>query len=73
MSQIDPQAVRQLGYKVADLYAAVVEKANTLPENDRETLYRLTKNIFAPFVEGVEELNRLGQYIIVETVETSND
>ena len=54
--RIDPEAVRKLGYKVADIYAEVIGKANALPESDRQTLYRIALNIFTPFVEGVEEL-----------------
>ena len=71
--EVNPEAVRRLGYKVADIYAEVIGKANALPENDKATLYRIALNIFTPFVEGVEELGRLGEYVIVETVETSND
>lgn len=65
--EIDPEAIRRLGYKVADIYADVVGKANALPESDREALYRIAQNIFTPFVEGVEELSQLGETVLVET------
>lgn len=65
--EINPEAVREIGYKIADIYAEVIGKANALPENDREALYRIAQNIFTPFVEGVEELSQLGGYVIVET------
>ena len=65
--KIDPEAIRRLGYRVADIYAEVVEKANALDENDREALYRIAQNIFTPFVEGVEELGQLGEHVLVET------
>lgn len=64
--QINPEAIRKLGYKVADIYAEVVTKANSLPESDRKALYRIAQNIFAPFVEGVEELGQLGEHVLVE-------
>ena len=71
MQRIDPEAIRRLGYKVADIYAEVVEKANALDENDREALYRIAQNIFTPVVEGVEELGRLGETVVV--MEASDD
>ncbi len=63
---INPEAIRRLGYKVADLYAEVVIKANALPESDREALYRIAQNIFTPFLEGVEELGQLGECVLAE-------
>ena len=65
--EVNPEAVRRLGYKIADIYAEVIGKANALPDDDREALYRIARNIFTPFVEGVEELSQLGETVLVET------
>ena len=67
--EIDPEAIRRLGYKVADIYAEVVKRANALPESDKAALYRIAQNIFTPFVEGVEELSQLGETVLVEVTD----
>tara|TARA_Y100001973_G_C5058984_1_gene261676 strand:+ start:449 stop:667 length:219 start_codon:yes stop_codon:yes gene_type:complete len=64
--QIDPEAVRRLGYKVADLYANVCVNANCLSEEDKAALLRIMKTILTPFIEGVQEIGELGENLIVE-------
>ena len=64
--QVDPEAIRNLGYKVTDLYASVVYKANALPKRDRDALFRIMSTVLSPFMEGIEELARLGENLIVE-------
>lgn len=64
--QIDPEAVRRLGYKVADLYANMIAKANCLPEADKVALFRIMESIWTPFLESIEELGELGEHLVVE-------
>lgn len=65
--EVNPEAVRKLGYRIADLYAEVCIQANSLPEADKAALFRIMQNIWTPFMEGVEELGQLGEHILVET------
>ena len=64
--RVDPEAIRDLGYKVADLYADTIYKANSLPKKDRDALFRIMRTVLSPFMEGVEELERIGGNLIVE-------
>lgn len=64
--EVDPEAVRRLGYKVADLYANMIAKANCLPEADKAALFRIMESIWAPFLESIEELGELGEQLVVE-------
>ena len=64
--QVDPEAIRDLGYKVGDLYADTIYKANSLPKKDRDALFRIMRTVLSPFMEGVEELGQLGENLIVE-------
>ena len=64
--EVNPEAVRALGYKVADLYADLIAKANCLPEEDKAALFRIMESIWAPFLESIEELGELGEQLVVE-------